>query len=261
MSAKFTSSAELPLLSGVGIVGFTVYDADGELVAPRTTAGVLEQFVGSSNSIYQAFIEVPVGITSGIVIWDDGSGNAVDKPFFIGQTNAGEVSVGLYSSTLDSEWGGVTADSYISLLDAEELVQKYAWSTDSWAAATGQNKDALLRFATRRIDMQNYVGRKQVTIQALQWPRYTDFWLPETFDQIKADVQLATVLESLDLITQRGMSRHQQNIAAGLKQISESVGPIRDQYTYQSGGPTAIISVEASRIMAKYQQSKNVFRA
>lgn len=164
------------------------------------------------------------------------------------------------ASTIEATWGGTAADSYISQEDADDLIAKYAFETTLWDASDEDKKDQLLRMATRRIDMLNFYGHRLSSTQSLQWPRTINFCMDVTDDQVLADVQLATVLEALDLVSRRGSKRHEQNIADGLKQVSESVGPIRDQYTY-TGGAATLLCTDATRIMSKYVQSKKLYRA
>jgi hypothetical protein len=279
MSAKFPSSVELPLSNGVGTVGYKVFDADGELVIPRTTLGVLEQFGGVGYSIYQAYIQVPIGVTSGIVIWDDGSGNAVDKPFFIGQGNAGQVSVGTYVSTLDSDWGGATAESYVSLSAAENLVASYVIDHSDWDDASGQTKDAALRMATRQLDSLVYLGSRVSFKQTLKFPRYFSFpsafapsvgrtsvywnsFASEDGTQFQQkDVQIATAIQANFLVRQGGRDAHAEAMAAGIRQSSESVGPVRDQFTYTGAGAPSPLCTDAIRFINKYRDTKKIYRS
>lgn len=70
---SFSSLATLPVVDGVGTVGYTLYAADGTELAARSTSGVSRIFTGDVASLYQVAIEPPAGITSGIIVWDDAS--------------------------------------------------------------------------------------------------------------------------------------------------------------------------------------------
>src|SRR5688572_29732972 len=85
MSNTFPSVGRLPLVGGVGTVGYKVLNSaipPVTLIA-RTTANVTEIFAGTGYSIYQTTISVPDATLTGVVIWDDGSGNADAVPFNI----------------------------------------------------------------------------------------------------------------------------------------------------------------------------------
>lgn len=261
MSANIVSAQELPIINGVGTVAYEVFGADGTSVVARTNAGVVLLRQNVLSGVYQAEVVVPNGVVSGTVVWDDNSGNIASDPFWIGPANAGSVTVGAYSSTLDATWGGLTADSYVSLADTETMIQNYVFEPLNWTTASGQKKDAALRMATRQIDMHNFYGRKRLYNQPLQWPRWQSIYLSVTLDDIFRDIQLATVFQAASLINRKGSDRHAQNIQDGLRQVSESVGPIRDQYTYNTGGPMTIICADANRILTRYVVPKYLYRA
>lgn len=262
MSANFVSSVELPIANGVGVVGYTVIDADGEELNARTTAGVVRIFEGADFGLYQANISVVSGVTAGTVVWDDADGNAEARPFFIGKDNAGDVSVGDYTSELDYEWGGATADSYVSLDEAEDLVASYVIDKVEWDAATGQKKDAALRMATRQIDSFPLLGTRQSYTQSLKFPRYFSF--PEGIDrteaQVQLDIQVATAHQAAYLLRKGGRDSHAEAIASGIRQSSESVGPIRDQFTYTGGYPMPLCT-DAVRFLGLYRAAKKIYRA
>ncbi len=263
MSASFSSSVELPIQDGVGTVGFAVYNADGELVTARSTVGVNRLFEGADYAIYQVRITVASGITAGIVIWDDAAGNAVDKPFFIGTDNSGAVTVGSYDSTLDYEWGGSTADSYVSLATAEDLLLSYVLDKLDWDGAAGRTKDAALRMATRQLDAFTFLGTRRIYTQALKFPRWFNYpgRIDRTEDQVKADIQLATSIQASYLVRQGGRDAHAEALNAGIRQSSESVGPIRDQFTYTGGGAPLPLCTDAIRIIGPYRGMRQIFRS
>lgn len=262
MSASFPTSAELPIANGVGTVGYTVYDADGEELVARTTSGVVRLFEGSNFGIYQAYAVVPAGVLAGTVVWDDGDDSAEGVPFFIGNANAGAVTVGSYSSTLDAEWGGSSADSYVSLSDAEDLILDYVVDKVEWDAGTGQKKDAALRMATRQIDSMTFLGSRLDTSQTLKFPRAFSFpcMIDRTASQMESDVRIATIIQAAHLLRKGGRDVHAENIASGIRQSSESVGPIRDQFTYTGGFPSPICT-DALKFISQYRGAKQIFRA
>lgn len=260
MSFEFTSSVNLPIVNGVGTVGYTVFDSEGQEVTARTTSGIVRLFAGADYGIYSAEVTVGDSISSGTVLWDDASGSAVPVPFFAGVPQ-GNVSLGDYTSELDATWGGSTADSYISLEDADASINSYILDTTAWSDATGRQQDAALRMATVNIDTVSYLGGRMEYTQSLKFPRFLPADIPLTDDQIKAEVRIATVFQANFLIENQSFNaEHARNMAAGLKQLSNSIGPIRDQYTYTSAAPT-VLSQDALRIMAKYKAPKRLYRA
>lgn len=80
----FLSAASLPILAGEGAVGYTLYTADGDEIAERSTIGVSQIYEGDDYGIYQAAVAEPEYDDHGIVVWDDGAGNAVARPFAVG---------------------------------------------------------------------------------------------------------------------------------------------------------------------------------
>jgi len=74
------SSVVLPTASEAE-VGYTIYDADGQEIASRSTTGVLQTYSGTGFGIYQVQMEIPDGVESGIVVFDDDDGNATFRRF------------------------------------------------------------------------------------------------------------------------------------------------------------------------------------
>jgi len=170
------------------------------------------------------------------------------------------------STAIDYTWGGASADSYVSLTDAEALINAYVTNTIIWDDGTDEAKNAALRMATRDVDSLQYFGTRYDVEQRLEFPRAIDFkygfGVDVQEDKVKEDIQLATALQASYLLTSgKTHNYHASNIAAGLKQVSESVGPIRDQYTYESGGIPTPLCPQAFRLLQKYRESKRIFRA
>ncbi len=256
--APFVTSAVLPIKNGVGIVGYLVTNEIGEVIIPRTTTGISRLWYQSDReyAVYQANPSLS-GLAAGIVVWDDGSGNATHKPFFI------DNAIGIYVSTLDYTWGGSMADSYISLTEAETCVAHYVLDSLDWAGASGQTKDMALRMATRQIDSLVYLGTRRIYTQTLKFPRWFNYpgRIDRTEDQVKADIQLATCIQAAYLVRQGGRDAHAENLNAGIRQSSESVGPIRDQFTYTGGGAPLPLCTDAIRIIGPYRGMRQIFRA
>ncbi len=69
--------------------------------------------------------------------------------------------------------GGTTSNSYLTLADAQTLID--GWIEDdnvvAWGTATTDQKNRALYSATQRIDRERFIGGKATNTQALQWPR------------------------------------------------------------------------------------------
>ena len=70
----------------------------------------------------------------------------------------------------DSAPNSVTANSYISVSDADDILAGRL-STENWDNLSTTDKEALLVQATNRLDAERYAGLKGIRGQSLQWPR------------------------------------------------------------------------------------------
>ena len=67
--------------------------------------------------------------------------------------------------------GKADANSYASVVDGDAYHDGHLYAT-AWTAATTENKEKALVFATRLVDAEfRFKGVKASTTQALQWPR------------------------------------------------------------------------------------------
>lgn len=67
--------------------------------------------------------------------------------------------------------GKADANSYASVVDGDAYHDGHLYAT-AWTAATTENKEKALVFATRLLDAEfRFKGVKASTTQALQWPR------------------------------------------------------------------------------------------
>ena len=71
--------------------------------------------------------------------------------------------------TFDATVGGETANSYVTVADADDYftgrLDNALWST------TAPRKQAALAMATVRLNLEQYGGQTTTSVQALQWPR------------------------------------------------------------------------------------------
>ena len=75
--------------------------------------------------------------------------------------------------TIDATVGGTAANSYITLSDANAIVEGLIADDDvvAWGSSTDDNKNRALYTATVRIDRERFIGARVTNTQALQWPR------------------------------------------------------------------------------------------
>lgn len=83
---------------------------------------------------------------------------------------------------IDATAGGANANSYLTLADAQAIVDGLVEDADvtAWASATTDQKNRALYTATQRLDRERYLGARSTDTQALQWPR-TGVRRPDTY--------------------------------------------------------------------------------
>ena len=84
--------------------------------------------------------------------------------------------------TIDATVGGASANSYLTLADAQALIDGMVENDDvtAWASATEDQKNRALYSATQRLDRERFLGARSTDTQALQWPR-TGVRKPDTY--------------------------------------------------------------------------------
>ena len=84
--------------------------------------------------------------------------------------------------TIDATVGGASANSYLTLADAQDLIDGMVENDDvtAWASATTDQKNRALYSATQRLDRERFLGARATDTQALQWPR-TGVRKPDTY--------------------------------------------------------------------------------
>ena len=78
--------------------------------------------------------------------------------------------------------GSATANSYLSLADAQSLIDGLIEDEDvvAWASATTDQKNRALYTSAQRIDRERFLGARATDTQAMQWPR-TGVRKPDTY--------------------------------------------------------------------------------
>lgn len=84
--------------------------------------------------------------------------------------------------TLDATVGGANANTYLTLNDAQAIIDGLVEDGDvtAWASATTDQKNRALYTAAQRLDRERYLGARVTDTQAMQWPR-TGVRKPDTY--------------------------------------------------------------------------------
>ena len=84
--------------------------------------------------------------------------------------------------TIDATAGGASANSYLTLAEANAYVDAMVEGADvsAWASATDDQKNRALTYATQRLDRERFLGARATDTQGLQWPR-TGVRKPDTY--------------------------------------------------------------------------------
>ena len=75
--------------------------------------------------------------------------------------------------SIDATAGGASANSYLTLSDAQDIIDGLIEDDDvvAWASATTDQKNRALYTAAQRIDRERFLGAKATDTQSLEWPR------------------------------------------------------------------------------------------
>jgi len=84
--------------------------------------------------------------------------------------------------SIDATVGGASANSYITLSDANSTIEGLIIDDDvqAWISATDDNKNRALFTAAVRVDRERFLGARVTDTQSLQWPR-TGVRKPDTY--------------------------------------------------------------------------------
>lgn len=83
---------------------------------------------------------------------------------------------------IDATPGGANANSYLTLVAAQTIIDGFVLDADvtAWTTATTDAKNRALFSATQRLDRERFLGARATDTQALQWPR-TGVRKPDTY--------------------------------------------------------------------------------
>ena len=75
--------------------------------------------------------------------------------------------------SIDATVGGASANSYITLSDANSIIEGLIVDDDvsAWDGSNTDNKNRALFTAAQRIDRFRFLGARVSDTQALEWPR------------------------------------------------------------------------------------------
>lgn len=73
--------------------------------------------------------------------------------------------------TIDASVGGISSNSYITLVEANTYMEAVPWFASTWDGLTDAVKNSWLVFSTRSIDRMKFQASRYDTDQALEFPR------------------------------------------------------------------------------------------
>ena len=84
--------------------------------------------------------------------------------------------------SIDATAGGASANSYMTLSEADTFVEAMISSSDvsKWTTGNDDSRNRALTAAAQRLDRERFLGARATDTQALQWPR-TGVRKPDTY--------------------------------------------------------------------------------
>ena len=163
------------------------------------------------------------------------------------------------ASVLDATAGGVSANTYLTLADAETYFGDRLHK-DTWDDAGEDSKNAALLWATRLLDLENWVGNRHTYTQALRWPRSNvpnldeDEYLDETtipgfleeataelaFILLGSDITLTPSTDGISSIKVGTVKLDYEDMRDRPSQVPDNVKIIYRGYTYNQGYSIAV---------------------
>jgi hypothetical protein len=174
------------------------------------------------------------------------------------------------STNIDATWGGTAANAYDTMANVNAFIHTHVFDHSDWDNLTKEQKEAAILEATRDIDAGQYIGSRYARGQVLEFPRELSLDWPnnatgsltsfsEAHERMQRDVQRALAHQALWIVRNGGRNYHAEAQAQGVKQYSESVGPIREQYTYGAAAPKRLCP-EAEAKLAPWREPRRVYR-
>lgn len=165
--------------------------------------------------------------------------------------------------TMVSTWGGVDSVAYWDVNSVHVFLTSSVVDHEAWTNATVSQRVAAIIAATRDVDSIQFVGQRLDISQALECPRrlfrMSFEYRAAYMDRLQKDVREATAYQALHILRSGGRNEHLEHQAQGIKSYSESVGPIRESYTYASAGVSRLCTESLARL-SDWRESKRVLR-
>lgn len=130
-----------------------------------------------------------------------------------------------------------TANSLMSVADADQIIENFGDSTD-WSGATTAEKEAALRQATRYLDLHySWAGYKIDADQALQWPRFSTY--DEDGNAIDSDAIPSRVEQACAYLAVKNIEGdillEDFDNESKVKKTKDVIGPITEEREYVHG--------------------------
>lgn len=151
--------------------------------------------------------------------------------------------------TPDATVGGSSANSYLSVADADEILD-LRLGTAAWADIADDDKARAIIQATQDIDAVRFVGCKVNVEQALEFPRTGQ---SEPYDEIPLAILRACAYQAYELamnLATGGRSEQQQRDRAGV--ISYTIGNLSETFVGPAKGPMADLYPEARKALGDW---------
>ena len=154
--------------------------------------------------------------------------------------------------TVDATVGGAEANSYLTVADADDILD-LRLGTSAWSSASTDDKGRALIMATRDIDSNRFQGERISSTQVLEFPRT---YQREAATEIPRDIQFACAEQALWCLQNSatgGRSERQQLRAEGV--TSYTVGSLSETLSdgISVGGG---LSPDSARYLAGYLRNR-----
>ena len=129
--------------------------------------------------------------------------------------------------------GKQDADSYISIADANDYINKWHDSALAWSSHGNTGKERALRVGTRYVDSFKFVGLRAWTSQKLSWPRAGLGPIDGQYfksSQIPDAIKHAVVEAALKHVDGETLFPDHQGQA--IQSESDQTGPLSESVTY-----------------------------
>lgn len=176
--------------------------------------------------------------------------------------------------TLIASWGGPDSNAYIDVTQANSFIKSVVFDPAEWNALSSAQKQAAIMTATHDIESRQYVGHRYYYDQHLEFPRQMRSQFPfnrttaatitqdVTQKRMQKNVQEACAWQAFFVARNGGINLHAERIQAGIRGISESVGPIREfiQYGTRNSTGSARLDQRALALLQPWMTGRKIYR-